>query len=219
MASPKLKYCGLSRLEDVRAAEAAGVDYVGFVFFPKSPRNIDLTTAKVLAEATAPGATRVALVVDPTDEFLDELMARVEIDMIQLHGRESPERVAEVKARTGRPVMKAIGIASEDDVAKIADYETVADQILVDAKAPSASELPGGNGTAFDWSLIAKRAWRAPWMLAGGLTQSTVQDAIAITGASQIDVSSGIESQPGVKDSEMMLAFAKSARAPVREKI
>jgi phosphoribosylanthranilate isomerase len=204
-----MKFCGLSRPQDIDAAVAAGARYVGFVFFPKSPRNVTLDVARALALATPVGIAKVALTVDADDEALDALTASVPLDMLQLHGHESPDRVAEVRARYGLPVMKAVGIATADDIARIADYEAVADQLLIDAKPPAGADLPGGNGLAFDWRLLAGRKyWTRPWMLAGGLTPDTVAEAVRLTGARQVDVSSGVESAPGVKDAARMADFA-----------
>ncbi|MEM8980911.1 MAG: phosphoribosylanthranilate isomerase [Pseudomonadota bacterium] len=213
MAPIAIKFCGLSRPEDMEAASQAQAAYVGFVFFAKSPRNVSFETARDLARRVSPEQIKVGLVVNPTDEMLTELIAKVPLDMIQLHGSETPERVAEVKALTGLKVMKVVGIASAEDVAKIAQYEQIADQILVDAKMPSTADLPGGNGVAFDWSLIANRAWQRPWMLAGGLNIETVKAAVHATGAQQIDLSSGLEDTPGVKSPAKMLAFAEAVRA------
>jgi phosphoribosylanthranilate isomerase len=181
------------------------------VFFPKSPRNLDLGPAAALAAQAPVGLAKVALVVDPSDAALDALLAQVPIDILQLHGEETPARVAAIRARSGLPVMKAVGIAEAADLPRIAAYEAVADQILVDAKPPKSADLPGGNGLAFDWRLIAGRAWRKPWMLAGGLTPETVGEAIRLTGAGQVDVSSGVESAPGVKDPAPIAAFCAAA--------
>ncbi|SFR07398.1 phosphoribosylanthranilate isomerase [Poseidonocella sedimentorum] len=208
----RVKICGLREAAHLRAAAEAGAGYGGFVFFPKSPRNISIAAARTLAQAAPPGLAKVALVVNPDDALLDELMARVPLDMIQLHGGESPERVAEVRARTGLPVMKAVGLATAEDLRAIARFETVADQILVDAKPPPGAALPGGNAIAFDWELIAGRDWSRPWMLAGGLTPGNVAEAIRRTGAVQVDVSSGVESAPGLKDEALIRAFIAAAR-------
>ena len=145
--------------------------------------------------------------VDPSDAELDAILAEVPIDMLQLHGNESPKRVTEVKARYGLPVMKAIGVANLDDLRKLDDYVCVADQILVDAKPPENTVLPGGNGLSFDWQLIAGQRWAVPWMLAGGLTPENVAEAVKVTGARQLDVSSSVESTPGVKDEAKIAAF------------
>lgn len=208
-----IKFCGLSRFEDLDAAAAAGARYVGFVFYPKSPRAVSMVEARALAQATPVGLAKVGLVVDPDDGFLDHLMADVPLDIIQLHGHEAPARVRDIRKRTGLPVMKAIGIADQADLAQIADYAAVADQLLIDAKPPTNADLPGGNGLSFDWRLLAGRRWPVPWMLAGGLTPENVRLAVQMTGAKQVDVSSGVEAEAGVKDPEMMLAFAQALNA------
>ncbi|MEL7465716.1 MAG: phosphoribosylanthranilate isomerase [Pseudomonadota bacterium] len=205
-----VKICGLTDAATVAAAAEAGARYVGFVFFAKSPRNIDFDAARTLAAETPPGVMKVALVVNPDDALIDQVAA-APIDMIQLHGSETPERVGEVKARSGLPVMKAVGIAGAEDVSRIDAYAEVADQLLIDAKPPKTGELPGGNGVSFDWRLIANRDWTVPWMLAGGLTPENVREAIRLTGARQIDVSSGVESGPGVKDAALIRAFCAAA--------
>jgi phosphoribosylanthranilate isomerase len=204
-----MKFCGLTRPEDVPAAVAAGAAYMGLVFFAKSPRYVTPETARDLAMLAPPGLVKVALTVDADDAMLDALLDTVPIDMLQLHGAENPERVAAVRARTGLPVMKAIGIAGAEDLAQIDAYSGVADQLLIDAKPPKDATLPGGNGLSFDWRLLAGRKyWTKPWMLAGGLTPDNVAEAVRLTGAKQVDVSSGIESAPGVKDAARMRAFA-----------
>ncbi|MBB3993379.1 phosphoribosylanthranilate isomerase [Sulfitobacter undariae] len=197
---------------DIAAAAEAGARYVGFVFFPKSPRNIEMSDAAVLAAQAPIGLCKVALTVNADDAFLDALTAAVPLDMLQLHGSESVERVAEVKARYGLPVMKAIGVAERADLAQLDLYSGVADQILVDTKKPKGSDLPGGNGLTFDWNLLSRRVWRCPWMLAGGLTPQNVAEAIKRTGAQQIDLSSGVESSPGVKDPALIRTFIQAAR-------
>lgn len=209
----RVKICGLTTAEGLHAAVDAGAAYVGFVFFPKSPRNISLKDAAKLAAEVPVGVAKVALVVDADDAFLDRLTAQVPIDMLQLHGAETPERVAEVKQRYGLPVMKAVGIGQQSDLAQLDLYARVADQLLVDTKPPKGSDRPGGNAQAFDWSLIAGRGWSVPWMLAGGLTPENVGAAIASTGARQIDLSSGVESAPGIKDPALIQAFLTAARA------
>lgn len=206
--SISIKFCGLSQPADIAAAAEAGARYVGFVFFPKSPRAVSLTQARDLALAVPVGVAKVSLVVDPEDPFLDQLLAEVPLDILQLHGHETPTRVAEIRARTGLPVMKAIGIADADDLGQIADYAAVSDQLLIDAKPPKNADLPGGNGLSFDWRLLAGRRWPVPWMLAGGLTPDNVRLAVQMTGAQQVDVSSGVESRAGVKDPTLIHAFA-----------
>lgn len=212
MSDVAVKICGLRTAADVAAAAQAGARYVGLVFFPKSPRNVTVDEAAALAAEVPPGIAKVALVVDADDALLDEITTNVAIDVLQLHGKETPERVAQIKARTGLPVMKAIGIADRDDLQKITDYGRVADMLLVDAKPPKTADLPGGNGLAFDWRLLAGRKWAVPWMLAGGLTPENVQEAIRLTGARQVDVSSGVESAPGAKDPDRMAEFVKAAQ-------
>lgn len=209
-----IKFCGLTRPQDVAAAASAGARYLGFVFFPKSPRNVTLDQARALALDVSMGMAKVALTVDADDAALDALVAQVPIDMIQLHGHETVDRVAAVRARYGLPVMKALGIAGPADLAQIDAYEAVADQLLIDAKPPEGSDLPGGNGLAFDWRLLAGRKyWTRPWMLAGGLTPDNVAEAVRLTGARQVDVSSGVEAAPGVKDAGVMQAFARALGA------
>lgn len=212
-ADIRVKICGLRRAADVDAAVAAGAAYLGFVFFPKSPRHITPSEAAILAARVPPGVAKVGLTVDMPDAELDTLLAEVPLDMLQLHGHESPERVAEVKARHGLPVMKAVGIATEGDLAALDAHGRVADQILVDAKPPPGADRPGGNAVAFDWRLIAGRRWPVPWLLAGGLTPGNVAEAIRLTGARQVDVSSGVESAPGIKDEALIRAFVAAARS------
>ncbi|EBA12444.1 phosphoribosylanthranilate isomerase [Roseobacter sp. CCS2] len=209
----RVKICGLRDVAALDAAVGAGANYVGLVFFPKSPRNVSIAEAAVIAQATPPGVAKVALVVDADDALLDAITAQVPLDILQLHGHETPARVREIRARYGLPVMKAVGVADEDDLAALDTYAAVADQILVDAKPPKDADLPGGNGLSFDWRLIAGRRWPVPWMLAGGLTPDNVREAIARTGATQVDVSSGVEAAPGVKDAERIAAFCAAAHS------
>ena len=209
----RVKICGLTTPAHVAAAVDAGAGYVGFVFFPKSPRNVSIDQAVELAAEVPVGVAKVALVVNADDALLDQITQAVPIDMLQLHGSESPQRVAEVKARYGLPVMKAVGISDAEDLAQIDAYMPVADQLLIDAKPPKNADLPGGNGLSFDWTLLAGRKyWTKPWMLAGGLTPDNVAEAARRTGAQQVDVSSGVESAPGQKDSDMIAAFIKAAQ-------
>lgn len=212
MSDIRVKICGLRTEAEVAAVAAAGAAYAGFVFFPKSPRNLSIAQAKTLALSAPLGLAKVALTVNADDALLDSILAEVPLDMLQLHGQESPDRVAEVRARYGLPVMKAVGVADEGDLAAVFDYSLVADQILVDAKPPKGAALPGGNGLAFDWRLVAQRRWLRPWMLAGGLTPENVAEAIRLTNARQVDVSSGVESAPGVKDTGKIAAFVQAAQ-------
>jgi phosphoribosylanthranilate isomerase len=211
MHEVRVKICGLRTPADVTAVAAAGAGYAGFVFFPKSPRHLTIAAARDLALGAPLGLCKVALVVDMDDATLDALVEAVPLDMLQLHGHESAERVAEVKARYGLPVMKAMGVAGEDDLGPLREMSLVADQLLVDAK-PAPGGLPGGNGLAFDWRLLVGRKWLCPWMLAGGLTPENVAQAIRLTGARQVDVSSGVESAPGVKDAAKIAAFVEAAQ-------
>jgi phosphoribosylanthranilate isomerase len=208
----RVKICGLRDAAMLDAAVQAGAAYVGLVFFEKSPRNVTLAQAAALAAMVPAGVAKVALVVDADDAQLDALLAQVPVDILQLHGAETPARVTAVKARYGLPVMKAVGVAGPDDLAALDIYAQVADQLLVDAKPPKGADLPGGNGLSFDWRLIAGRRWPVPWMLAGGLTPANVAQAVALTGAGQVDVSSGVESAPGVKDAALIAAFCAALR-------
>ena len=208
----RVKICGLREPAHVAVAAEAGAAYIGLVFFEKSPRHVSIAEARNLALEVPPGVAKVALVVNASDEDLRAILDRVPLDMLQLHGRETPARVAEIRARFGLPVMKALGVAEASDLAVLPDYEAVADQILLDAKAPKGAALPGGNGLAFDWRLVAGQVFEKPWMLAGGLTPDNVAEAIARTGARQVDVSSGVESAPGVKDPALIRAFIAAAQ-------
>jgi len=213
MTTPaRVKICGLRDVAAMQSAVDAGATYVGLVFFPKSPRNVSIAQAALVAKAVPVGVAKVALVVDADDALLDSITAEVPLDVLQLHGSETPARVAAIRARYGLPVMKAVGVADESDLASLDAYAQVADQILVDAKPPKNADLPGGNGLSFDWRLIAGRRWPVPWMLAGGLTPENVAEAIALTGAAQVDVSSGVETSPGIKDPARMSAFCEAVR-------
>jgi len=207
----RVKICGLREAAHVAAACDAGARYIGLNFFAPSPRYVPIEQARALALDVPEGVAKVGLVVDASDADLDAILGAVPLDMIQLHGQESPERVAQVRARFGLPVMKVVGIADAADLAKLESYFPVADQILVDAKPPKGGPLPGGNGVTFDWRLIAGRRWPVPWMLAGGLTADNVAQAIRLTGARQVDLSSGVETAPGVKDEGLIRAFIAAA--------
>lgn len=208
----RVKICGLTSHADVAAALLAGAGYLGFVFYPPSPRSLELAAAREIAGAVPAGICKVALTVDAPDALLDAIVAQVPIDMLQLHGDETPDRVAALRVRHGLPVMKAVGIATAADLATLDEHARIADQLLVDAKPPPGAPRPGGNALAFDWRLIGGRRWPCPWMLAGGLTPGNVAEAIRLTGARQVDVSSGVESAPGVKDAALMRAFVSAAR-------
>ena len=211
------KLCGLKTLDDVEAASLAGAGYVGFVFFQKSPRNLDIQTAQRLASNVPVGITKVALVVNASDTLLDDIISTVSIDMLQLHGSETLTRVSEVRMRYGLPIMKAVGIANASDIKKAHSYAKVADQLLLDAKPVAGVDLPGGNGLCFDWGLLRGQTWSIPWMLAGGLTPENVAAAVKLSGAKQVDVSSGIEMNPGQKDPKLMARFIQNASAQIVE--
>ena len=207
----QVKICGLRRPEHIEAAADAGARYVGLVFFPKSPRAVSADEAAALALHVPVGMARVGLFVDPDDAMLDAVLGKVPLDIIQLHGSEGPDRVAQVKALTGLPVMKYVGLSGPADLPALTDYGLVADMLLVDAKPPQDAVLPGGNGLSFDWRLLVGRKWLRPWMLAGGLTPQNVAEAIRLTGAPAVDVSSGVETEPGVKDEGLIRAFVAAA--------
>lgn len=208
-----VKICGLTAVEQVEAACAAGASYVGFVFVPASPRAVSPAEAGALAPAAAPGCVKTGLFVDPDDAAIDAALEACPLDLIQLHGTETPDRVVALRERIGLPVMKAVPIATEADLASVTRYEGVVDQILVDAKAEPGAAIPGGGGVPFDWRLIAGRRWSRPWMLAGGLTPENVAEAARLTGATQVDVSSGVEARRGVKSIDKIRAFCDAARS------
>jgi phosphoribosylanthranilate isomerase len=212
MSDIRVKICGMRSIADVDAVVSAGAAYAGFNFFPKSPRFLTPLQARDVALASPPGLAKVALTVDADDAWLDEIVETVPLDMLQLHGHETPARVAELRTRYGLPVMKVLGVADEGDLADLVEYSLVADQLMIDAKPPKGAKLPGGNGITFDWRLLVGRKWLKPWMLAGGLTPQNVAEAIRLTGARQVDVASGVESAPGVKDAKMISDFVKAAQ-------
>ena len=207
------KICGLSSEEAVSAAVEGGAAYLGFVFYPPSPRAVSPARAAALCAGVPVSVRRVGLFVDATDSVIGAALDVAPLDILQFHGRESPGRVAEVKARFSRPVMKAIPIAAAADVPAAALYEDSADLLLFDAKPPQRGDaLPGGNGLAFDWRLIAGRTWQRPWMLSGGLTAALLAEAVRISGATAVDVSSGVERRPGDKDPAKIRDFLTVAR-------
>ena len=209
------KICGLSSEEAVAAAVEGGAAYLGFVFYPPSPRAVIAGARRRAVRRGACGGARGSGCSSmPTMPRSRAVLEAAPLDILQFHGSETPERVAEVKARFGRPVMKAIAIAGAEDVLAAARYEDCADMLLFDAKPPRRGDaLPGGNGLAFDWRLIAGRAWRLPWMLSGGLTAALLAEAVRISGASAVDVSSGVERRPGDKDPDKIREFLAVARA------
>jgi phosphoribosylanthranilate isomerase len=209
----KVKICGLSTEVALEAALAGGADYVGLAFFPPSPRNLTLEAARPLAERARGHARIVALMVDPDDALIDAVAASVDPDLLQLHGDESPERVAEVRRRWAKPVMKAVKVETAHDAEAALRYRGVADLILFDARPPKGSPLPGGNGAPFDWRALAGVKDKVAYMLSGGLTPANVAEAIRVTGAGIVDVSSGVEVRPGEKDPELIRRFLLAAKA------
>ncbi len=207
------KICGVRTPEAVAAAAAGGAAWIGLNFYPPSPRAVTPAEAAALAADAPPGLKTVGLFVDPDDDTLAATLAEVGFDLLQLHGGETPERLAAIRARFGLPVMKAIRVAEAADLEAAAAYQPVADRLLFDAKPPKSMKnaLPGGNALAFDWRLLAGRRWARPWMLSGGLDASNLAEAVRISGASAVDVSSGVESAPGIKDPARIAAFLAAA--------
>ncbi|RUW68304.1 MULTISPECIES: phosphoribosylanthranilate isomerase [unclassified Mesorhizobium] len=208
-----IKICGLKTDAAMAAALAGGASHVGFIFFAKSPRYIEPADAGRLREAARGKALAVAVTVDASDTFLDEIVARMQPDMLQLHGSETPGRVAEVKARYGLPVMKALSISETADLERIKPFVGIADRFLFDAKPPKGSELPGGNGVAFDWHILAGLDAGVDYMLSGGLNAVNIGDALRSANPPGIDISSGVESAPGVKDPALIEQFFRAVRA------
>lgn len=206
------KICGLRTVETLDAAVAGGAGMVGFMFYPPSPRSLDAQAAAALAARVPAEVERVGVFVEPSDADIAAVLAAVPLTMIQLHGRETPARAAEIRARFGLPVMKAVAVATAEDLAAADAY--TCERLLLDAKPPQrADALPGGNAERFDWSLLAGRAPRQPWMLSGGIDAGNVADAVRITGAEAVDVSSGVERARGVKDEGLIAAFLRAVAA------
>ncbi len=217
-----VKICGLSEPATLDAALDAGADMVGFVFFAASPRHVALANARDLGARVEGRAEKVALTVDADDATLGTIVAALAPDLLQLHGSETPERVAAVRSRFGLPVVRAVALATRADLDAVAAFDAVADHLLFDAKPPDnpprgGAALPGGNGAAFDWTLLRGLRTRAPWLLAGGLRPETVAAALRETGAPGLDVSSGVERAPGVKDADAIRRFVAAAREGARE--
>jgi phosphoribosylanthranilate isomerase len=211
--APDIKICGLKTDATLAAALAGGATHVGFIFFPKSPRNIAPSEAGRLRKAAEGKAKAVAVTVDADNAFLDEIVAEMQPNLLQLHGGETPERLAELKARYGLPVMKAIPVREQADLAAIAPYRGVADRLLFDAKPPRGSELPGGNGVSFDWTILARLDADLDYMLSGGLNAANIGEAMRLANPPGLDISSGVESAPGVKDTALIEQFFKAVRA------
>jgi phosphoribosylanthranilate isomerase len=208
-----VKICGLSSAVGVRAAVADGAQFVGFVFYPPSPRAVSPEAAGRLCAAVPPRVERVGMFVDADDATIASVLAAAPIDILQFHGRESPERVTAARKRFGRRIIKAMAIAGAADLRSATGYEEAADFLLFDAKPPRPDGLPGGNGVPFDWALLGGRSWRLPWLLSGGLTAEVLPQAVRVSGARTVDVSSGVESRPGVKNVEKIRRFLAAARA------
>lgn len=210
-----VKICGLNQKSAVEAAVRGGADYVGFVFFPPSPRYVDFASAASLASIVPSRVLRVGLVVDAETDFLSNLLRSVPLDMLQMHGNEPPSRVAEVREYFGLPVMKAIFVGDEADLDVVPEYEKVADRLLFDARPSANASRPGGNARSFDWRLLSGRDFRLPWLLAGGLDAGNIGEAVRCSGAAAVDVSSGVEDAPGRKSVGKILAFlAAASRLP-----
>ncbi|MEA2756231.1 MAG: phosphoribosylanthranilate isomerase [Aliidongia sp.] len=211
--SLSVKICGLSTPETIEAAVAGGADYIGFVFYPKSPRHVTADRAADLVRLVPRTIRRCGLFVDPDDGLLDALLKSVPLDLLQLHGNEPPERCAALRERFRRPVMKAISIATAEDVARAESWIGAVDLLLFDAKPPPRPDaLPGGNGLPFDWRLLAGRSWPVPWMLSGGLNAGNLRDAVRTTQAPMVDVSSGVEDSPGIKNAGTIREFLAVAK-------
>ncbi|HEY4112562.1 MAG TPA: phosphoribosylanthranilate isomerase [Rhizomicrobium sp.] len=211
--SVQVKICGLTTVDAADAAAKAGADYAGLVFFRRSPRHVSVEQATAIAAHLRGRCRIVALFADANDGEIEAAVRPVSADVVQLHGRESIERVAAIRSRFGIPVMKSFAIAEAGDFAHVAPYESVADMLLFDAKAPANAARPGGHGAAFDWQLLRGRSFARPWLLGGGLNAENVARAVRISGAPGVDCSSGVETAPGVKDAQMIRDFVSAARA------
>ena len=211
----EVKICGLSTPESLRAAVGAGAVYVGFNFFPPSPRAVTPAEAAALTALVPDGVIKTGLFVDPEDDDIAAVLAVAQLDLLQLHGRETPDRLAALRKRFGIPIMKVVKLRDPDDLTSVADYFEVADRLLFDPKAPEGmiGALPGGNAVSFDWGMLAGRRWPLPWMLAGGLTTENLGEAVKVTAAPTVDVSSGVETALGVKDPAKIAAFLAAAKA------
>jgi phosphoribosylanthranilate isomerase len=208
-----VKICGLSTRETLDAALQAGADMVGFVFFPPSPRHLDLATARDLGRQAKGRASKVALTVDADDATLANIVEALQPDILQLHGKETVARLRDIKQAFGLPVMKAIAVATSVDLAPLPGFAAVADRILFDARAPKDATRPGGLGAVFDWHVLEKLDLKLPFMVSGGLDAGNVAEAVRVTRAGGVDVSSGVERAPGVKDPDMIRSFIRAARA------
>ncbi|WP_085906532.1 phosphoribosylanthranilate isomerase [Kiloniella majae] len=210
----EVKICGINSNDALNAAQEAGAEYLGFVFFPRSPRHVSVEQAAPLAKQVKPGVKKVGLLVNASDDDIRQITEQAPLDILQLHGGETPERVAEIKRNFGLEVMKVIKISEQKDFETVSVFEDVSDRLLFDAKPPKdlKNALPGGNAISFDWRLLAGKSWKRPWMLAGGLNCDNVKDAIQISGAPAVDVSSGVEDKPGLKSVEKIFGFTSKAK-------
>ena len=208
-----VKICGLSTRETLDVALGAGADMVGFVFFPPSPRHLSLETARELGRQARGRAAKVALTVDADDATLSNIVETLQPDLLQLHGKETTARLRDIKAKFGLPVMKVIAVETSTDLAVLPGFASVADRILFDARPPKGATRPGGLGAVFDWQLLSKLELKLPYMVSGGLNPDNVAEAVRVTRAGGVDVSSGVESAPGIKDPEMIRQFIRAARA------
>lgn len=208
-----VKICGLSTRETLDVALGAGADMVGFVFFPPSPRHLSLETAREFGKQARGRAAKVALTVDADDASISNIVEALQPDLLQLHGKETVARLRDIKAKFGLPVMKVIGVETSTDLATLPGFASVADRILFDARAPKDATRPGGLGAVFDWRLLSKLELKLPYMVSGGLNPDNVAEAVRVTHAGGVDVSSGVERSPGHKDPEMILKFIRAARA------
>lgn len=209
----QIKICGLTSIDDVAACVSSRVDYVGFVFHEGSKRDLKFHEATKIAFHVPKNIRKVALLVDPSNSDLKKLFSEFKPDILQLHGNETSTRVLEIRKEYGLPIIKSVSISNKNDLKKIEEYTNVADQLLIDSSKPDPKSPPGGNGVSFDWELISGYEWKIPWLLAGGLNFQNAQQAIKVSGAKQLDVSSGVESRPGVKDKNLIRDFAYAARS------
>jgi phosphoribosylanthranilate isomerase len=212
----QVKICGINSAAAADAVLRAGADFGGLVFFPKSPRHLALDKGRALADRLRGRLRLAALVVDESDDMLDAIAKGIEPDFFQLHGQEDAARATEIRSRFGLPLIKAISVAGPDDFAKVAAYDGVADYLLFDSRPSAGATRPGGHGAAFDWRLMQGRQFAQPWFLAGGLSPENVARAIAASGADMVDVSSGVESAPGIKDETRIADFIAAAKQQVR---